>query len=308
MVAVPTTDAVASPFWVVLTAIDLDEGALADEEIVAVTMGPDLLREVDAGIHHPQARIGFAVRLVQVADQAPPTRYPRRGTREHISELLGREQAVVHDGAGAGDGDVPAFLGEHHEQGIRHADSRRGSARAAVVVPVHAHRIAGREAPETVERFAQSARSDRHGNVQLRTSGHPQPVAFQRGHAGEPPADPDREHRRFGRIRHRIPPLPHPEDATLPEFEADVTVGVPEAEQVATAQEHPLAAYRSADTFHATTLPGPGLWNRRMHASVSNPSGASPVHKHPLPKTKEIPAKTCIFARKWHESAGSPSF
>src|SRR5690606_10755935 len=141
-------------FWVVLTAIDLDEGALPDEEIVAVTMGPDLLREVDAGIHHPQARIGFAVRLVQVADQAPPTRNPGGRTSEHVSELLGREKSLVHDGAGAGDGDVPAFLSEHHEQGIRHADPRRRSARAAAVVPVHAHRIAGREASETVERFA----------------------------------------------------------------------------------------------------------------------------------------------------------
>src|SRR5690606_9376308 len=84
---------------------------------------------------------------------------------------------------------------------------------------------------------------------------------------GQSPADPDRENGRLRRIRHRIPALPHPENASLPEFVADVTVQVPEAEQVTAAQEHPVAAYRSTDTVHASTLRHQS-WSEPRHRRI----------------------------------------
>src|SRR5690606_25967258 len=93
MIAVPTAGAVTGPFRIVLTAVDFDEGALPNKEIVAGTIRRNLLHEADAGIRHPQARIRFAVRLVEVTDQAPPARHPGRRTREYGSKLFGRQQS-----------------------------------------------------------------------------------------------------------------------------------------------------------------------------------------------------------------------
>src|SRR5690554_5379841 len=173
VIAVPAADAVTGPFRVMLTAVDFDEGALPDEEIAAGTIRPHLLHEVDASIRHPQARERFAVRFVEVTDQAPPARHPSRRTREYGSELLRRQQPVMHDGACAGDCDIADLLGEYREQSIRQADPPRRAAQAAAVDPVHAHRIAGGKAPVTVERFAQSTGANRHGDVQLRAPRHP---------------------------------------------------------------------------------------------------------------------------------------
>ena len=204
------------PGWVVLAAVHLDVHISRHSTIESANAGhPRLRHPRDPGVAKPQPHERLAVGLVTSIHQTAPCLHPFRRRRKNSVHSRIAPPKGVHDRAATGNSIVAPFSLQYDHERLLEANPPprvRFALGKWVFDPSDPDAVLRPNPRAPIGGPPQPAGTPRDGNVDSLASGHDQPVTLQRRDSGEPATDPDGTHRRLRRIRHRVPPVPYPEN------------------------------------------------------------------------------------------------